>query len=264
MFHGKPGTMGLLCDPTTPALAGFPNDGHSDWQWASIAIASQPLVLDSVFGQGDLPIVQVIDNYARCHKLGLIVEFRVGSGRLLVCASDLIRLENGHPEARALMQSLIDYATSGRFSPAVSVSSESLADLLRVRLGIEGWKLTASSFDPHWHGYQPEQLVDGSESRGWRAKEPGPAWCQIDFPEPTDISNGEIVFSPRASAARYTLSSTANGETLTLLEGAFAGGGDYRHHLSFTAPGTKALKLSIDPIEADGVAEVMELHLFRP
>lgn len=32
-FPKQAGTMGLLCDPKHPALASFPNDGHTDWQW---------------------------------------------------------------------------------------------------------------------------------------------------------------------------------------------------------------------------------------
>jgi len=265
MFHGKPGTMGLLCDPNTPALTGFPTESHSNWQWASIAMASQPLVLDSVFGEGELPIVQVVDNYARCHKLGLIFECRVGSGSLLVCASDLIGLRSDHPEAQALLQSLIDYASSLQFCPAVSVSEDALKDLLRARLTTEGWTVNASSFDPHWHGYKPEQIIDGSESRGWRAAEPGPAWCQIEFPEPTVLEEGEIVFSPSAAAVGYTLSSTSDGvDWTTLCEGRFDGASRYRHRISFKTSGTKALKLSVDPVETTGVAEVMEVYFFDP
>jgi len=32
------------------------------------------------------PLVKVIDNFARNHKLGVMFEGRVGNGRLLVCA----------------------------------------------------------------------------------------------------------------------------------------------------------------------------------
>jgi hypothetical protein len=43
--------------------------------------------------------VQVIDNFARNHKLGLVFETGVGKGKLLVCAIDLLGLQD-KPEAR--------------------------------------------------------------------------------------------------------------------------------------------------------------------
>jgi len=265
MFHGKPGTMGLLCDPKAPTLAGFPNEGRSDWQWASIVMASQPLILDSLLEKGELPTVQVIDNYARCHKLGLIFECRVGSGRLLVCASDLVSLQADHPEAQALLKSLIDYASSDQFSPSVSASPKAIADLLLVRLNPKDWTMTSSSFDTHWHGYQPEQIVNGNESRSWRAAEPGPGWCRIDFPEPTNLGEGEIVFSPSAAAVEYTLSSTSDGVAwTTVCEGRTDGASGYRHPISIKTSETKALKLCVDPLDPTGIAEVMEVYLFDP
>ena len=45
------------------------------------------------------PIVQVIDNVERNHKLGLLFEFKVGNGKLLVCMSDLKAVQD-KPEAR--------------------------------------------------------------------------------------------------------------------------------------------------------------------
>ena len=30
------GTLGILCNPEHPALALFPTEGYSDWQWADI------------------------------------------------------------------------------------------------------------------------------------------------------------------------------------------------------------------------------------
>jgi hypothetical protein len=35
-LFNQTGTLGILCDPTHPALAEFPTDDHSDWQWADL------------------------------------------------------------------------------------------------------------------------------------------------------------------------------------------------------------------------------------
>jgi hypothetical protein len=124
MFHNKPGTMGLLCDPAHPALAGFPTETHSNWQWFNLAVGSAPVILDGV-PSGCRPIVQVIDNLGRNHRLGLVFETRVGAGRLLVCACDLMKLAD-KPEARQLKDSLISYAGSEKFDPKDEIPVELL------------------------------------------------------------------------------------------------------------------------------------------
>jgi hypothetical protein len=77
----QPGTMGILCDPSHPALAAFTTDPHSDWQWWHIVTRARPIILEN----SCRPIVRVIDNPHRNHKLALLFEVRVGRGRLLVC-----------------------------------------------------------------------------------------------------------------------------------------------------------------------------------
>jgi hypothetical protein len=125
MFHNKPGTMGLLCDPKHPALASFPTEFHSNWQWGEIACFAEPMILDATPAQYR-PIVQVIDNLDRCHKLGLVLETRVGPGRLLVVACDLMKLQE-KPEARQLLASLLAYAASDKFQPTQEISLDVLA-----------------------------------------------------------------------------------------------------------------------------------------
>ena len=75
---------------------------------------------------GYRPTVQVIDNFARNHKLGLIFETRVGRGKLLVCAIDLANLQT-LPEARQLLHSLLQYIASAAFAPEAELN----ADLLK-------------------------------------------------------------------------------------------------------------------------------------
>ena len=48
------------------------------------------MMLDNT-GKDYRPIVQVIDNIERNHKLGLIFEFAVGKGKLLVSMADRVR-----------------------------------------------------------------------------------------------------------------------------------------------------------------------------
>jgi len=117
----KPNTMGLLCDPAHPLLAGFPTAGHSDWQWYELMQRSRLFILDDT-PAAYRPVLQVIDNFARNHKLGLVFEGRVGRGQLLACGLDLPAMTKD-PAARQLLASLYAYAASDAFSPSQTLEA---------------------------------------------------------------------------------------------------------------------------------------------
>ena len=124
----SPGTLGLLMNPEHPIFNSFPTDFHTNWQWFSIIKASNSLILDST-AHDYRPIVQVIDNLERNHKLGFIFEFKVGRGRLLVCMSDLERIKE-KPEAAQLYTSILEYMDSDEFNPEHEISANDLKKLL--------------------------------------------------------------------------------------------------------------------------------------
>ena len=124
----SPGTLGILTDPSHPIFREFPTEEHTNWQWFPVLKASRPMILDAL--QGYKPIVQVIDNVERNHRLGLVFEFAVGKGKLLVCCSDLeSTLE--YPEGRQFYKAVLDYMRSDDFNPSVSIDKESLTALFR-------------------------------------------------------------------------------------------------------------------------------------
>jgi hypothetical protein len=129
MFKGgnPPGTLGYLIQDKHPALAEFPTDFYSHWQWQTLAHHSRTVVLDAL--ASIQPIVQTIDNFERNHRLGTIFEVKVGKGSLLVCTIDLPSIPEV-PEAQQLMQSLLDYTSSERFAPAVVVDGKALRSAL--------------------------------------------------------------------------------------------------------------------------------------
>jgi len=110
-----PGTQGILCDPKHPLFADFPTEFHSNWQWWQLVKHCDPMILDDTPADYR-PIVQVIDGIDRNHKLGLILEAKVGKGKLLVCTIDLPGLQQ-HPEARQLLASIHGYMASKAFNP---------------------------------------------------------------------------------------------------------------------------------------------------
>jgi hypothetical protein len=124
-----PGTLGILCDPKHPALSRFPTDSHSNWQWFHLLQNSRALILDSM-PAGFRPTVQVIDNFERAHKLGVLFEARVGPGNLVVCSIDLPRLRD-HPEARQFLDSLLEYMNSGLFAPSTALDEAAVRRILQ-------------------------------------------------------------------------------------------------------------------------------------
>lgn len=120
----SPGTLDILTNPKHPIFKGFPTEMHTNWQWFPVIKESHPLVLDN-FAKDYRPIVQVIDNIERNHKLGLVMEWKVGAGKLLVCMSDLEKAAK-YPEGKAFYQSVIDYMRSADFNPSSEISVDEL------------------------------------------------------------------------------------------------------------------------------------------
>jgi hypothetical protein len=127
----SPGTMSILTDPRHPLFNDFPTEFYTNWQWWPIIKNSRPFILDNT-PKNYRPLVQVIDNIERNHKLGLIFEFMVGKGRLLVCMSDLKAIIN-KPEGRQFYSAILKYMSSGKFNPSQSVLKEELVSLFRTK-----------------------------------------------------------------------------------------------------------------------------------
>ena len=82
------------------------------------------------------PIIQVIDNIERNHKLGLVFEFQVGNGKLLVCMADLEHASS-YPEGRAFYRSVMEYMLSPDFAPKTKISLEDFQRLMNTPV-VEG------------------------------------------------------------------------------------------------------------------------------
>ncbi|NLZ06283.1 MAG: hypothetical protein GXY19_14025 [Phycisphaerae bacterium] len=125
-----PHTLGVLCDPEHPALSGFPTEFHSNWQWQDLIRNSKAMVLDAFSAELE-PIVQVIDDWNRNRKLGLVFEGAVGDGKLLVCSIDLRTDLEKRPAARQMLRSLLSYMDSAAFQPELTLQVETLDGLLK-------------------------------------------------------------------------------------------------------------------------------------
>jgi hypothetical protein len=131
----SPGTMSILTDPLHPLLQDFPSEFYTNWQWWPIVKNSRPFILDKT-SKEYRPVVQVVDNIERNHKLGLIFEFSVGKGKLLVCMSDLKAIQD-KPEGRQLYSSILRYISSDRFNPSQVISPADLIALFTTKVSMK-------------------------------------------------------------------------------------------------------------------------------
>ncbi len=125
-----PHTLGILCDPKHPALARFPTESHSNWQWWDLVSKSRSMILDE-FPAALRPIVQVIDDWNTNRRLGLVFEAQVGGGKLLVCSIELRSNLQQRPVARQMLHSLLQYINSPAFAPKQSLDPKLIQGLLR-------------------------------------------------------------------------------------------------------------------------------------
>jgi hypothetical protein len=126
-FPKQAGTMGVLCNPAHPALACFPTDMHSDWQWWNLVKRSRVMVLDSI--PAVTPIVESVDNFVNNRRLAQVFEAKVGKGKLIFSSIDLLT-DAGLPELRQMQYSLIRYMLSSEFRPEHSLTETDLRSLI--------------------------------------------------------------------------------------------------------------------------------------
>lgn len=131
----SPGTLGLLCHPQHAVFRHFPTDSCTSWQWFDVLKDARPVILDRL-PRSYRPLVQVVDNVERNHKLGLVCEFRVGKGALIVfpyrrrlTAPGSAVAGNGRNTAPEFLNSILRYMGSADFNPAFSIT---LPELLKA------------------------------------------------------------------------------------------------------------------------------------
>lgn len=122
-----PHTLGILCNKNHAALNLFPTDYHSDYQWWDAMSHCNAIPLHKL--NNVKPIVRIIDDWFTARSFGLIVEMKVGNGTLIACGADLLSDAKQRPEARQLMNSLLDYMNGNSFHPTQEVTLQQLGEL---------------------------------------------------------------------------------------------------------------------------------------
>jgi hypothetical protein len=161
-----PTTLGILCDPKNPALAGFPTEFCSNWQWWYLIHRAGAMILDDL--PADLhPTVQVIDDWVTNHRLALAFEARVGGGNLMVCSIDLKNELGDDPVRRQFRASLLNYMQSKRFRPEVEVSVDQVRGLIDSTQKAEKLEVERIKADSEEDGYEARNAIDGDANTIW-------------------------------------------------------------------------------------------------
>lgn len=188
--------VGILCDPKHPALREFPTAFHADWQWQDLLDHSKPMVLDELPSE-IRPIVQAIDDWCEARKLGLLWEARLGKGKILVCAMDILSDLPSRPAAKQLWTSLLHYAASAAFEPSVALSAQQWQLLWQQPRLLEKLGAVASA-DSSQPGFEACLAIDGDPATMWHTAwepqaAPLPHWLMIDLQQPVTISGIKVL-----------------------------------------------------------------------
>jgi hypothetical protein len=191
-------TLGLLCNPEHPLFAAFPTAFHSNWQWWDLVTRAQVMSLDGL-PPSLRPLVQIIDDWNTCRRLGYVFEAQVGRGKLLACSMDIENELDSRPAARQFRASLLAYIGSDAFAPEQALTIEELRSVFcepspMIALGAR------ASADSAESGYEAHRAIDGDPSTFWHTRwtndiKPYPHWIRIDLEEAADIAG--IVVLPR-------------------------------------------------------------------
>jgi hypothetical protein len=197
-------SLGILCDPQHPALAGFPNDGHSDWQWRDLCSGATTILLEDT-PAGLRPIVQLVPDFHFNVLLAHLFEAKVGKGSLVVCGYDLINRLETRPAARQFRQSLLRYMQSPAFAPAqvlpVAWVERALAP---AGLARRGARIVDVDSEDAANGNVAANAIDGDPGTIWHtrwqpASDPMPHTLVIDLGK--ELSLKGVTYLPRPDQA---------------------------------------------------------------
>lgn len=122
-------TLGMLIQNRHPAFSNFPTDSYADWQWWDLMNRYKPMILDSLPAEVR-GIAQPIDDWNSCRRLAMILECRVGAGKLMIVSCDIENDLGQRPVARQLRQSLLTYMNSSLFAPQHRLTEEQLSTII--------------------------------------------------------------------------------------------------------------------------------------
>lgn len=124
---GQSSACGITMDNRHPLFSMFPTETHANWQWYDLLTHCQPMILDQFeeshpWPKSYRPLIQAIDSWKLNRKLALLLEAKIGKGKLIICSMDIENDLNNRPVARQFRHSLFNYIQSTDFNPQTSIA----------------------------------------------------------------------------------------------------------------------------------------------
>ena len=123
-----PHTTGAYIDAGHPLFRhGFPTDNWANLNWWELLNRAQVMNLMELPADYQPPI-QPIDTWHVSRKLGMMIEARVGNGRLLMTTMDISNDLDRRHVARQMRRAILSYMQSDDFQPSLTLSEQVIRD----------------------------------------------------------------------------------------------------------------------------------------
>jgi len=261
-------TIGAYVDADHPALAAFPTECFTDWQWYDLMENSKPVELAS-FPKELRPMVEPIDDWNRPRRLGLIFEGKVGNGKLLFCAINIGDDLESRPAATQLRRSLLSYMASDDFEPQTPLDAELFEQVI---VPVDPGLVERSYASSTANGYEIALAFDNNPETFWHSSWTGsdykmPQSLTLDLGKPTTISG--IRYQPRlrgnnntrVKSYRILVSDDANSWR-EIAEGVFSNRADLQSVFFNNSQTTQFLRFVITEPFAGQTVSVAEIAVF--
>ena len=123
-----PHTTGAYIDQQHPLFKyDFPTDSWSNLNWWELLNRAQVMNLMELPADYQPPI-QPIDTWHVSRKLGMLIEAKVGKGRLLMTTMDITSDLDRRPVARQMRHAILSYMQSADFQPTLTLTPQVIRD----------------------------------------------------------------------------------------------------------------------------------------
>ena len=122
-----PHTTGAYIDKQHPLFKNFPTDDWANLNWWELLNKAQVMNLRELPSDYQ-PAIQPIDTWHVSRKLGMMIEAKVGKGKLLMTTMDLDSDLQHRLVARQMRKAVLEYMKSGDFNPALTLDASVVTD----------------------------------------------------------------------------------------------------------------------------------------
>ena len=122
-----PHTTGAYIETQHPLFQWFPSDSWANLNWWELLNNAQVMNLTGLPKEYQSPI-QPIDTWHLSRKLGMVLEAKVGKGRLFMTTMDIKRDLSHRLVARQMRHAILQYIQSDKFNPSLSLSFDEIGD----------------------------------------------------------------------------------------------------------------------------------------